>query len=134
MSDFPFHNISKKEMYDAMKLNLVTPHLYSKNNDFFVDIDPNINMNTTSIKIITIIQNLTICLQNKNIYLFYTTFFVVLIICILNLHLLSYQRYGEIVIPLHSIILRDTLISMKQEIKNRGWGIHLYYEDNTFQN
>ena len=50
MSDFPFHNISKKEMYDAMKLNLVTPHLYSKNNDFFVDIDPDINMNTTSIK------------------------------------------------------------------------------------
>ena len=36
MSDFPFHNISKKEMYDAMKLNLVTPHLYSKNNDFLL--------------------------------------------------------------------------------------------------
>ena len=50
MSDFPFHNISKKEMYDAMKLNLVTPHLYSKNNDFFVDIDPDTNMNTTSMK------------------------------------------------------------------------------------
>ena len=33
MSELPFHNISKKEMYDAMKLNLVTPHLYSKNND-----------------------------------------------------------------------------------------------------
>ena len=46
-----------------------------------------------------------------------TTFFVVLIICILNLHLVSYQRYKEIVIPLHSTILRDTLISMKQEIR-----------------
>ena len=32
-------------------------------------------------------------------------------------HSLSYKRYGEIVIPLHSIILRDTLISMKQEIR-----------------
>ena len=50
MSDLPFHNISKKEMYDAMKLNLVTPHLYSKNNDCVVDIDPDTNMNTTSIK------------------------------------------------------------------------------------
>ena len=58
MSNLPFHNISKKEMYDAMKLNLVTPHLYSKNNDFVVDIDPDINMNTTSLKnnvLITII-------------------------------------------------------------------------------
>ena len=37
-------------MYDAMKLNHVTPHLYSKNNDFVVDIDPDTNMSTTSIK------------------------------------------------------------------------------------
>ena len=36
-------------MYDPMKLNLVTPHLYSKNNYFVVDIDPDTNMNTTSI-------------------------------------------------------------------------------------
>ena len=50
MSDLPFHDISKKEMYNAMKLNLVTPHRYSKNKDFFVDIDPDTNMNTTSIK------------------------------------------------------------------------------------
>ena len=35
MSDMPFHNISKKETYDAMKFNLVTTHLYSENNDFF---------------------------------------------------------------------------------------------------
>ena len=131
MSDFPFHNISKKEMYDAMKLNLVTPHLYSKNNDFFVDIDPDTNMNTTSIKKqcanynhLKFNNSFT---EQKYIYFYtltlgarkkiLTTFFVVLIICILNLHLLSYQRYGEIVIPLHSIILRDTLISMKQEIR-----------------
>ena len=36
MSDLPFHNISKKEMYNAMKLNIVTPHLYSKNNYFLL--------------------------------------------------------------------------------------------------
>ena len=116
---------------------------------FVVDIDPDINMNTTSIKkqcanynhlkfnnLFTEQKHISFLHTNiRSTKKILTTFFVVLIICILNLHLLSYQRYEEIVIPLHSIILRDTLISMKQEIKKLGvGGIHLYYEDNTFQN
>ena len=49
MSALPFHNTNKKGLYKALKINHITPHLNCKNYDYFVDIDPDINMNTTSI-------------------------------------------------------------------------------------